>query len=55
MSAIVGPEKKKGGHSGLPTALPPKRIQQACPLFFAALQTRDRLSSRSAFQPSIVT
>ena len=33
-------EKKKGGHSGLLHSATAERIQQACPLFFAALQTR---------------
>jgi hypothetical protein len=33
-------EKKKGGHSGLRTVTAAERIQQACPLFFVALQTR---------------
>ena len=33
-------ERKRGDTPGFPLYCPPERIQQACPLFFAALQTR---------------
>jgi len=33
-------ERKRGDTPGFPLYCPPERIQQACPLFFAALQPR---------------